>query len=953
MLPPQKLLATEQQIVFLGRVLQRLREEDNVDVLIETTISYLKEHFDYKLIWIALYDRLNHILFGKAGVTPAIDQGFLTQRFVLSPGDLLEQVVIEQRPLGVADLRAEIRAEGWQQVAVKYNIQGTIILPIRYRDRCLGMLLLGSDRWGYLLGGDEKARLLILLGELGAVLYQQEVDLQYKQTKRADEPLFGLLQNLQTLGNLEQRLEAVVQASHNFVSPNRTNIYWLERDGRYFWRRMSNQVSNLNRNTGNSKATVGITVQELSDFYYALAINQLVWIGEARSSLKSEFTGKLLQRLQVRSLLAAPIIWQKDLLGFLAVESNEARIWTEGDKNFLKGAAGLISLVAPTESMEITIKQIQDDAQLTSQVAQGIYSDRDFEEILHSCAVKVLDRLTATRFLLLQYDGDRNHYQLLYQSQLHNRRPLTFSLETLKEVDWQLLQRTDKAVGIENLEEDLRFFNWRHFLLENGVRSLVVCNCAEGHAPDALLVIAHEANRSWTTLEKELLWIVSQQIGVIIRQWQIHANTQHQEHILQSFQQCMRVLETAQGADTEAGEIHPTQHLERTALKQIAAILGCPLTIMLSWTPGQHWAEIIPGVIANNRFEVVTDAIVPLQGEVLVEWSLVTDGLLSVNRGDLPIETKKWLHGSGVGQILIMALRTTADCEPTGIVVIADHSGRQWSEQSLSATETLICQLAWSRRQRQITQLLLSANEELRQLNWYKHRRLEDIQKTTTQLLSQMHDLSNTTNGFSQIRYQQLLRQLDNSNASMTGMLKLEQWQLQINSETMPIASLFKRSIERVDSYLKQQKLWVGVHGLGQEQDSGLESSYSRLPQSSLAIAGDVVKIELVLYELLFTACQRSQSGSRIDIWCRRLDEQALEISITDNGTIQPELLAALHQETPRDLLAFSILDKPPGLHLLICQNLIKQLKGELQFYQLPDGRIVSRLLLPLASIGN
>lgn len=111
MLPPQKLIATEQQLVFLGRVLQSLREEDNVDVVIETTISYLKEHFDYRLIWIALYDRLNHILFGKAAVTPGIDKDFLTQRFVLSPGDLLEQVVIEQRPLvwRICELKSGLR----------------------------------------------------------------------------------------------------------------------------------------------------------------------------------------------------------------------------------------------------------------------------------------------------------------------------------------------------------------------------------------------------------------------------------------------------------------------------------------------------------------------------------------------------------------------------------------------------------------------------------------------------------------------------------------------------------------------------------------------------------------------------------------------------------------------------------------------------------------------------
>ena len=119
---------------------------------------------------------------------------------------------------------------------------------------------------------------------------------------------------------------------------------------------MSNQLVNIGRDSSTQQPAAGMTVQELSEFYYALAVNQIVWIGEARSSLKSHFTGKLLQRLQVRSLLAAPILWQKDLLGFLAVEGNEPRIWTEADKNFVQGAAGLISLVAPTDNMESTIQ---------------------------------------------------------------------------------------------------------------------------------------------------------------------------------------------------------------------------------------------------------------------------------------------------------------------------------------------------------------------------------------------------------------------------------------------------------------------------------------------------------------------------------------------------------------------------------------------------------------------
>ncbi|PLZ98837.1 ATP-binding protein [Fischerella thermalis CCMEE 5268] len=933
----QKLTAAEQQIISLGRVLQSLREEDHVDALIATTISYLQEQFEYSLIWIALYDRLNHMLLGQGGVTPSGNTSYLQQRVVLNPGDLLEQVVIEQRPLGVADLRAEIRIEAWQQLAQQFNIQGTIVVPICYKNRCLGLVLLGSERWGYLLGGEARARLMMVVGELGAALYEREMDLQHKQTKRLDEPLLRLLNNLQALNHLEQRLEAVLETTQEFILPTRTNIYWFDREGYYFWRRLSNKKNH-------QETTAKITVHELSDFYIALSVNEIVWIGEGRSSLKSNFTVKLLQRFGVRSLLAAPIIWQKDLLGFLTVESTEARIWTEAEKNFTKTAASLISLVAPLENTESTIKQIQNDAYLTSQIAQGIYSDCDIQEILDLCATKVLQRLLATRFFLLYYDPEQNNYQIFYQNQLHHLRPLMYSLEALKDVDWQLLLRSTEAVAIEKLETDLRFFNWHPHLLENGVRSLIVCNCAFGQEPKLLLALATETHRSWTSVEKELVQVVAQQIGITIRQWQLHRQTQQQQKILQSFQQCLRILQQCQDSPTQ-----PIQDLERTALEQIAAILNCSLTILLSWQPGENVAKIIPGIIANSEFEIVTDTPIPLQSEALIQWALLTDELLPITANDLPPATKKWLTGAGVGQILVMALRTTADYQPTGVVVIADHWQRRWSEDSLCTTETLVCQLAWSRRWLQITQMLESRTEELRQLNWYKHRRLEDIQRTVTQLLVQMDDLGIPTNELTHMRYQQLLRQLDNTTASMTALLKLELWQLQMSWETVPIASLLKRSLERVDNLLKQQRLWVGVHGLGQQEGEESSKNYSLLPHSSLAIAGDIVKIELILHELLVCACQRSTTGGRIDIWCRRLDEQFLEVSITDNGDIESQLLTELHQDTPKDILAPSRLEQLPGLHLFICQKLMLQLGGELHFYQLPDGRIVSRLLLPLA----
>ena len=162
----------DSQLIALDRVLQTLREEENAEVLIEATFGYLQTEYNYRLIWIGLYDRLDHRLFGKGGVIPTGDMTFLRQRFNLNPGDILEQVVIQQRPVGVPDLQKETRAGEWQRIAQECGVQGTLLFPIRCRDRCFGVVLLGSQVWGISPRQAEKAAFSLVFGGLAAALYQ-------------------------------------------------------------------------------------------------------------------------------------------------------------------------------------------------------------------------------------------------------------------------------------------------------------------------------------------------------------------------------------------------------------------------------------------------------------------------------------------------------------------------------------------------------------------------------------------------------------------------------------------------------------------------------------------------------------------------------------------------------------------------------------------------------------
>ena len=922
MVQPKEPNTNDNQLVALGRVLQILREEENSDVLIDTTLTYLEAEFDYSLIWMGLYDRLDHRLHGKGGTTPSGSIPLLKQRFLLNPGELLEQVVIQQRPLAVPDLRQEQRAGEWRKAAQTYEIQGTVIFPIRYKDRCFGVTLLGSTLWGASPRADEKARLSMLLGGLATALSQIEAEWQRQQTKRPDQPLLILLTRLRSLTGLGARLEAVVEETHKFVQPTRTSVYWFERERRYFWRRISNRQKATGFSEANQPAS-GITAQEVNSFYQALLSDQLVAIGEAHSSLKADSTSRLMQQMRARSLLAAPILFQNELLGFLAVEGNDPHIWEDEEKSYMRGAAQIIALIAPLDEMESAIDQIQRDRVLTAEIAHSIYSEADWKATLTMSAEQVCKRLRADRFLVLLHNAEQGTFDISYQSQPASRRPLTAPLGTLSETDWKFLEKSRDTIGIENLDDDLRLLAWRNRFLELGVRSLILCTVSLGHPLEGLVVICHESPRTWSRAEYDLVRVVSQQLGLILHQWQLQKQNEQQQKVNQTIQWGLTMMQ----------QTHQLEPLERSTLQHLAQMLQVPLAALITWSPGQTNGRLFSPTQSSERFALKVDAIIPIHTDPLLQRVLESDDVLPLAIADLAAETRQWLTGSSIGQVLALTLRTAPDHEPSGVVLVADVIDRHWSEHHLNALSTLVSQLAWSRRSLILNQKLSVQYEAMEQLNWYKHRSLEDLYRSLLPNLKRLQELGNPKDPLFSTRHQQILRQLHDAVTPLSRLVQTEQWQLRTHPYTRSLVSLLKRSLKRVDGLMRQQQLWSQVHD-----------------ETDLTISGDIAKIELVLYELLLTACQRANVGGRIDLWCRQIDSHWLELSITDSGAMEPRLLTELETGRATDRLAPSTLDHPPGQHLHICQSLMKQIGGELNLYQLEDDRILSRLVLPLAA---
>jgi GAF domain-containing protein len=916
----------DRQFVNLGRIMQFLRDEDDIDNLVTATLDYLRDNFEYKLVWVALYDQDNHRLTGKGGTTPAGEIKFLKERFALNAGDLLDQVILQRKPVPIADLRLEKRSGEWQKLAQKFEIQGTLLWPIYHRDRSFGLVLLGSNLWNVTPRNEERARLSVVLGSLGATLSRLDAEWRYQNSKRPDEPLLQILTKIRNIPTLTERLEEIVQETHGFVMPDHTNIYWFEREHQYFWRRIANrQPGPKSKQSVDNSA--GITMQNAPGLYQTLSKDQLVVVVDAKSMTRGEVSNRVMEQFGAVSIIIAPIFFQSELLGFLSVEGSEPRLWNDDELNFVRGAAQLAAITAPLEEMEATLDRIASDQILTAGIARAIYSDLDWQNALEQAAEQLCQRLGLERFWVASYDKDNDIFKVDYQYHPKNRRPIPNMLPGLAPVDMQMLENSPDAATVENLDSDFKFLAWRNSLLELDVRSMIVSSTSLSKSLEGILAVAHEAPRTWAKPEREMVQAVAQQIGLIVHQNELQRISDERQKSYQSVQFGLVALQQA----------NTLEKLHHTATQLMAQVTQSPLAVLVIWLPGRQGGQIASVFASRDEYKLtISETLIAIEEDQLVQWANQTEGILPLSVHDLPESTKAWLNAPAIGQIMVTALRTTPEHQPTGMILVADRPGRRWIDRHLQAFNMLTNQLSWSRRHLLLVDHLRHNRQELERLNWYKHRRLEDIYRTVSSGVQRLLDIdarANGTGGINNVTLQSSLKQLQGSLSPLPQIIRKEQWRLRPNYEAAPLAGMIKRALERVDSLVKQRQLWSQVHN-----------------QANVVIGGDIAKIEMILNELLLFACGRSEVGGRVDLWCRQIDDKLLELSITDYGVVDATLLQELHQGRAIDPLSPSLLDQPPGLHLAICQSLMLEAGGELSLYQLEDNRILSRLILPISS---
>ncbi len=930
--------SSDRRLVSLARILKVLREAPDPAQRINALLDNLLQEFHPGLLWLGFYDPRRHTLNGqgyRASATLAHQvQGLLRRELTLTPGDLLEQVVIQQRSLAVNDLRNEPLAGTLKPLGEKLGIQGSLLMPVRHQDVCHGVLFLGSSQWGQTLRQPDFTYLATVLGALGASLAQDKAQEQASR-QRPEAVTLGVIGQLATQPSLEERLGAIAQALHGFIRPHRTRILWFDPQQFSLWERASLGPKDKRVRSFTPETTpLTLPPVQVRGLYHSLGDGAIA-VAEMAGLVVRQGPEEVMGHLKIQALLAAPIYSQGgsqngpgELQGILWAEETQPRLWDREAKTLITALAQLLGLAGPVPRDSPTALEPPEETPWVPGLLQRIDQEADWHHTLKTCAQQVCDRLQADQCLLLLQPDPQSPYHLEFRGgpgAPHRAQPLG-PWAIPDPIDQKLLGKSPSAIPLADISQELKFLPWREQFTALGLQSSLISNLTPGASPTALLIVGSATPRHWTTAECQFLYSLSGSLGLLLHQWQLRQVADQQQELYQVLQHSLHTL---------LG-LFDLEELPAIACEQLATLLQVPFVALLHWQPGAEAAQVNPVLSQRPDFTASSPNItLPLGDDALIQSALVSDRPLLLPWNGLPPATQAWLTAPSSSQWVALALRTAPHHIPTGVLLVGAGGDRPWSPTDLELLQLLGRQLAWGRRHLAVVNRSYQHHQHLQQITWYHHHQLGEIQGRLQSALQTLDTLGTPTPqelARLQQRQQLLARSLKGLSHDLETLSRQSPWQLPRSEGSLSLASLLNRLMEQVRPQVRQRQLWAKVH-----------NEYSKA-----TVKGDIPRLEFVLREVLQAACGRSPEQGRVDIWCRLEAERTIELSITDDGVIPPAVLSALQAGRGPDLLQPSPLDDPPWRSLLTCQTILAELGLACSFHQLEDDRTLSRLLLPI-----
>ncbi len=892
--------------------------------------AVLREQLGFDLAWLGQIDGQSKLLQGRGGFIGEGSHGVLNSRMPIVPGEFLDRVTSHQEVFVTASIKEDPRSKAWWGYARDWGIQGALAFPLTFQGQCLGLCVLGSKRWGLMLSAEEEQTLKVLGDLIGSAMVQDKAQADSARQNLLTAPLLVLADRLRQPQQMDPVFQTVVDELYVRLSPSRTAIYWLDLDRRELWVRAMSQKFNCGPVTGTR-----LPLRDLYGLYQELKEDRIVAVTDVRSDLRGLISQAHLQKFRLLSLLAHPIIYQGDLLGYLAVEqTDQPRAWQPEEHQLVRAMANLVGVTTTQARLyEVTRRQALEQT-LINQITRDIRNTLDPDEVLQAAVERLGSSLGVDRCLVLDFAVEAE-IEVLHE---YRKAGITSARGLVPSPAHELEQRTLNSavpVAIDDIESDFRFLSWRDYLRTSSTRSLMICGTAYQGKPNGILVLHYcFQTHSWTSEERSIMQAVADQVGIALGQAQLYRRTQEQAEVELRINQVGRAVRIA----IPAGQVAPL------ALRELAEAMEAPLTAILFCAPTDETAALKLVYSQTEWVQLAADTPLQVAANPFMQavFAAPEPVELILDPGTAPAGPHRLLWQQGVRSILGMRLQ--AGKQLLGVVLVMNNQPKQWGQGFCQILTRLSGEFALAFSQAESFEKLQELSQQLQQLNAYKNNMvsisshemrtpLASIRAYVETMVSEPDldpALIQEFMGGMEVECIRLTNLLDNLNTLVILESRRTVWQYRV----VKVNELLERVVARLQNLAGQNDVEVRMA--------------SSLPMDFVVYIDDA-KVEQVLANLLENACKHTHAGCLAVLSVKQPAPDWLEFSVYDNGPgIPANKLSTLFQPFMRVQEVMNHSQGGAGLGLAICREIADQMGGRIEVESTVGSGSLFRVNLPL-----
>lgn len=423
-----------------------------------------------------------------------------------------------------------LNAPAYEAYSKEFGILADYAIPIVDRQDELIWLVLHYVKHNPKLAEEDLKLLETIAYQIDIAFEQITLYNEAQKTAEREALLRKIASTIRTSLNLEETFDIICSEIAKISGANRISILKLiEKYNLYDTKgefKTSENIKGVNETLQSER-------EKIFEYFstYVFSKNEPLIVNNINESDIPEFIKVFYKNLDVKSITVFPIKKKKDEWGVLTIAYvDQYKSWTKSEINLFETILEQIyTAIKQAELYDKTLLMAKREM-LIMNITEKIRSSLNLDETLTFICEETAKLFNVQRSSIIVFPDKKDYmiYELKKEykvSQHLNGFAKILELNKVAEYWGRMLTTVDKIVAIDNIEASDAPDHFKSAYAEAGIKSIIgtIITGDEGIWGN-LILSEYNKTRAWSSEEKDLLKIISQQISIAINQAELYEN---------------------------------------------------------------------------------------------------------------------------------------------------------------------------------------------------------------------------------------------------------------------------------------------------------------------------------------------------------------------------------------------------------------------------------------------